>query len=220
MKKIQSLGAALALLGASGVYAVSASTLEIQFTGLDLIYDGGTQVFDAKSPITSSAIETYADELLSVDFIFDGEHAFSLGVEDGIYADVSLSLAAPLTANGGPVGVEANTFQLIFDGLPGLALNFNEAMVSYHDFGVAEFVLGGGSAVMYDPAALVSGNLDSTAVSFSFSLNNLQPFGQGFLAGGTGEIVASDALVETPVPAAAWLFGSALLGLAGLRKRR
>ena len=52
----------------------------------------------------------------------------------------------------------------------------------------------------------------------SFSISEYEAFfGQG---GGLSNYRAySDGLSEVPVPAAAWLFGSALLGLMGLRRR-
>jgi hypothetical protein len=55
-------------------------------------------------------------------------------------------------------------------------------------------------------------------------LITLKIFGQGVFEGGQHGRTTTDLYVaginEVPLPAAAWLFGSALLGLAGLRRRK
>jgi len=55
-------------------------------------------------------------------------------------------------------------------------------------------------------------------------LTTLKIFGQGVFGGGQYGRTTTDLYVaginEVPIPAAAWLFGSALLGLAGLRRRK
>lgn len=63
-------------------------------------------------------------------------------------------------------------------------------------------------------------------ITLGFYLTTLQIFGQGTFSDGKNEYRGSSTnlyvagINEVPIPAAAWLFGSALLGLTGLRRRK
>ena len=66
----------------------------------------------------------------------------------------------------------------------------------------------------------------SGKITLGFYLTTLKVFGTltGWAAdkwcpGTTSELYVAD-INEVPLPAAAWLFGSALFGLAGLRRRK
>ncbi|MDG1819839.1 MAG: VPLPA-CTERM sorting domain-containing protein [Porticoccaceae bacterium] len=63
-------------------------------------------------------------------------------------------------------------------------------------------------------------------ITLGFYLTTLKVFGQGTFSDGQNDYRGSSTdlyvagINEVPIPAAAWLFGSALLGLTGLRRRK
>ncbi|MDH3637233.1 MAG: VPLPA-CTERM sorting domain-containing protein [Gammaproteobacteria bacterium] len=80
-----------------------------------------------------------------------------------------------------------------------------------------------GTAVTFAGGAPTGGLLNLTAFSPSFSAEIPIMFdltAGTFFADGGGLGTASGTFGVVPIPAAAWLFGSALLGLAGLRRRK
>jgi len=92
----------------------------------------------------------------------------------------------------------------------------------------SELRLGGQALITLDRTTIggVSADFESTGDPVAFELihfNNLgstptsQPLGIELLV--DGSFVDPGSLSVVPVPAAVWLFGSALLGLAGLRRR-
>mgnify|MGYP006179332527 CR=1 FL=1 len=63
----------------------------------------------------------------------------------------------------------------------------------------------------------------SDKITLGFYLTTLKVFGQGAFDDQEGRTTADlyvAGINEVPIPAAAWLFGSALLGLTGLRRRK
>lgn len=85
-----------------------------------------------------------------------------------------------------------------------------------HDF---EFVYasGGGTDLTLDFPALVITGLDLSA---GFSLTGTADFDIGDNQDGSRVMYQAKVGTVVPIPAAAWLFGSALLGMAGIGYRK
>ena len=201
--------------------AVSAPVLEIQFTGLDLVYAGGTTIEDSGDSVAGLLSPESVDALFSMDFILDGVLVEQFNYADGIFADVELNLAAPLVPDGSLVPIlGGGVFNLYMPDGQALITNTlagTGSAVSWIDNGFVSFVFAGGLSEVLSDSLMPSGLAyeDNLTVEFSFSLNNVEAVGDGFIGSGTGEFVG-----EVPVPAAAWLFGSALMALAGLKRKR
>ncbi len=213
---------ALAILIAIAVpSAASAATLQIQFTGLDLVYDGH-DIFDAGDRLGGNGDPAEADPLIGMDFLLDGVlvgHRSS-----NIYVDMAIIGIENLPVAGGAV---TSSFGGFFDLLTGpagwgLGLTFDTFQAFYTGGGIS--VVGAGTA-----SEIFAQNLPfhleiGSPIVLAFSVNHLQNvttqngFLTGFTANGTGEIVGQATAV--PEPATLLLFGSGLLGLASARRRR
>ena len=191
---------------------VAASTLNIQFTGLDITYDGAT-LTTIGNP----------DSLDSVALKVDGSLAGPVLVAptDNISAD--LSIAVTNIPDTGGVGTFAapGSFDLgLLTG--GLNLSLTQAAVEYLSTGFVDFVFAGAFASI-DSQDLPYGLVIGEPVTLSFSaqvdptsVTSSGGFLTGFTASGTGEVQGA----VVPVPAALWLFGSGLIGLVGIARRK
>ena len=191
---------------------VAASTLNIQFTGLDITYDGAT-LTTIGNP----------DSLDSVALKVDGSLAGPVLVAptDNISAD--LSIAVTNIPDTGGVGTFAapGSFDLgLLTG--GLNLSLTQAAVEYLSTGFVDFVFAGAFASI-DSQDLPYGLVIGEPVTLSFSaqvdptsVTSSGGFLTGFTASGTGEVQGA----VVPVPAALWLFGSGLIGLIGIARRK
>ena len=102
MKKVLAVLAVGALLAAG---SVSANTLQISFTGLNLMYDGGTGViYDAGgSNSTRPGDSSLADALAGMDFFDNGTQIGEFNSADNIYADIYIPGVFGIPAAGGVV---------------------------------------------------------------------------------------------------------------------
>jgi PEP-CTERM motif len=189
-----------------------ADTLEIQYTGLDIIYDGSV-ITDLGNP----------DSLGSVDFLVNGTKVF------GLNAGVDMSLSVPGVSNL-PVGGGAVTSAaggILSLALPDddfLDLQLGAAEVVYVSVSVVQlnFVLAAGSANVLGQLLPIEGELDDIiAISFSTNIDNgtLTDDGSyitGFEANGTGEI--EGALI--PEPSTICMLGFGALSLLLIRRKR
>ncbi len=217
--------AAVALaLCASSSYA---GTLQIQFTGMDLVYDG-TALYDAGANAGGNLDPGEADPLQTVDFIVDGNNVLSLS------DDVSLDVFIPDVNSIPDTGIFTN---ITTPGNPGffdllictsplaaefLSIDLDEVQISYLDAGLFEFTFG--AAISDDlaqnlPLGLQIG--DPVTVSFSAavvhsSLTTAGGFVTGFLANGTGQISGE----VIPEPTSAMLMAVAGLVALPLARRR
>jgi hypothetical protein len=100
MKKVLAILAVGAMLAA---VPVSANTLQISFTGLNLMYDGGTGViYDAGgSNSTRPGNSSMADALAGMDFFDNGTQIGHFDGTDNIYADIYIPGVFGIPAAGG-----------------------------------------------------------------------------------------------------------------------
>jgi len=212
------VAAAVLMLGLPGqVGKASASTIEIQFTGLDMIYDGST-ITDAGG----SSDPAGADSLDTVTYMVDGS-ALGTDLAD-IQVDVELGPIVGVPVTGGTVstGPDSGGFELLIPSI-GLDLDLNEVSLTYTPFGHSDLVFAGSLATVSQqnlPFGLTIG--DPVTVSFSAridpsSISHDGTHITGFSASGTGEV--SGQLAPAPEPSSLALLATGALGLL-LRIRR
>ena len=223
----------LALILGSAAHA-SASSLQIQFTGLDLHYDG-TNLFDAQFPNTvGNGDPAQSDALSSMSFYLDGTQVGPLLSTD-IFADIYLAdvLNIPVgggvlnsLGNGGAFGIDL----LTQNALPGwgLALDINTMQFFYTGSKIAVSVSGLAThlseqtlpfGLQFDPSQPI------TIVVASADLTNVTTAGgylTGFDAAGTGNIAGTENFNPIPEPSALASMMAALIGffLVGRRGGR
>ena len=135
-------------------------------------------------------------------FSYDDNDITGVGVEN-IDANASLTLNFTIF---GQSFTEADDVARISFGAP--VLQFNDGALVFLDFYVSELTDGVSDNVV---------SIDQVGVlNFGFDIrgNSLTPIAGGFETG----IFVNDVVV--PVPAAFWLFGSGLIGLIGIARRK
>ena len=205
----------------SSSFAAQSASLEIQFTGLDLIYNGST-IYDAGSINGGTGDPADADALLTMDFLVDGSSVGSLTTN--IFADVGIDSVTDISTAGETVTSGSGFFDLLTSSSNpgwGLELDFSSASIAYIVGGGIEIAIFGASVANTGNQDLPFGLVMGDTVTFTFSSTNFTTESDGsnltgFTASATGN--ATGSLV--PVPAAIWLFGSGLLGLVGMARRK
>jgi hypothetical protein len=189
--------AAVALMGGSATVA-RAGLIEIQVSGLDLVYNG-TDIYDAGNILGGIGDPAESDPLISMSFLVDGNLVGTL--TSNIFADVYIKDVFNIPVGGGFVmtGPQGNSFG--FDLLSsnnnpgfGLALNLDRMQVFYS--GSTVFIAGGGVASSLAnqnlPFGLVIDGSQPISIAFSSSaMSNVTSAGgflTGFRSSGTGNV--------------------------------
>lgn len=203
-----------------------AAQIDIQFTGLDLVYDG-TNLYDAGGAAGGDGLPATADPLLGMSFLKDGVLVGSLTTD--IFADILVEGVTNIPVGAGFVVSSGNGNDFGFDLLTslagfGLALDIDTVSVFYLGNEIA--ITGGGVATQVFAQALPFGLVidEGETVSFSFSSANLSSvsssggFLTGFSASGTGNVHGT-LVVPEPSTMAFGLMGVATVVAARLRRR-
>jgi hypothetical protein len=206
---------------------LSAATIEIGFTGMDLVYDGSA-IYDAGSTAGGFADPADADPLATVDFFVDGVPvvSYSTNVSADVYIpDVTPIPVGPGVTNITTPGTTAGYFDVLLGTSP-LASQFmlvdlDEVSITYLDvLGLVQFSFGAAVSDVFAqnlPNGLVMG--DPVTVTFSAqvvpgTLTNNGVNVTGFDLFGTGSIQGP----AVPEPGACLLAAMGLV--AGLARRR
>ncbi len=209
-----------------GATSSSAALLEINFTGMNLRYDG-TAIYDAgNSNTTASSNPAQADPLITVDFLVDGSLVNTITTNSFIDLYIPDVVNIPSTPN--------TVFNITTVGNPGffdllfgspiatefLALDLNEVTIFYNDVaGIVQFTLGAAVAQIDTqnlPFGLQIG--EPVAVTFSANIQSRTSAG-GFITSfttGSGSGNVEGPLVPEPATCGFMI----LAGLAVLGYRR
>jgi hypothetical protein len=212
---------AAALLTIAASAPAAAATLRLEFTDLDVKFDGNSLV-DAKNELAGEMDPDEADALATLDFFLDNVKIGSLN--SNIWADLAIFGIDPIAAAGGS---SANAFGGTLDILTGEDQGFA------FDLSNIQFFLFNGGAILSGTATaeLFAQILTPFNVAFDpnqpidvlFALGPLQNktssggFLTGFDAEGTGSITGDGAIV--PEPTSMLLLGTGLLAAAAARRR-
>ncbi len=212
------------------VSVAKAGTLEIQFTGLNLDYDG-TNIFDAGTHNTVGIGDpAQSDPLGSMNFYLDGT---LVGVQNtNVFADIYIKDVLNIPASGGSIvysGGNGGAFGvdlLTNNTIPGwgAALNIDTMQFFYTGSQIAISVSGFATDLF---AQSLPFNLEFdqsqpiTIVMSSANLTGVTSAGgflTGFHAAGTGNVAGTGYLVPEPASVALAAFG--IVALLVIRRRK
>jgi hypothetical protein len=209
-----------------------AGTLEIQFSGLNLDYNG-TSIFDsAAHNIIGVGDPAQSDPLNTMTFLLDGVQVGTT-LTTGIFSDIYLANVLNIPVGGGVVtsGGNGDSFgvDLLTQNLTpgfGLALNVDTMQLFYTGSKIAISVSGVASSLFtqslpfsleYDPTQPI------TIVVSSANLTNVTSAGgflTGFNAAGTGNLAGTGNVVPEPSSIVLAAFGFTGLAAWGWRRRK
>lgn len=204
------MGVAIAVLAAGS--AANADIIEIQFTGLNLIYDG-TDITDDSAG---------ADELTSVVITEGGVPTAGSPIGTDISIDLEIPDVPSISVLGDSVvSATGGSLSLSLPGGDFLDLDLSEVTVTYVDGGFAQFAFGGSIAAIAGqslPEGLILGA--PTSVSFSSTLDSSTDDGVSllsFTALGSGEI--EGAAIPEPGTAVLGVMFGLMTAAVGMRAR-
>jgi hypothetical protein len=154
------------------------------------------------SHVNAATVLTATDG--DVNFLFSPINGYDLYMfDDDAFGSIE-NLLVPLPSVVGIAGPQTDSI-----GTYHLASNINGSLRL--DGASPDFVVGitndGGATWIMDSNPVFYGN--GNAVSLSFVLDQ-----------GAGQVLVVDVIQSVPVPATVWLFGSGLIGLVGIARRR
>jgi hypothetical protein len=215
------------ILALCGIVAApaSGSVLEVQFSGMDLVYNG-TDLFDTgASNVVGTGTFAQADPLLTMSFLVDGVQQGTT-LNTNIAIDTFIKGLSGIPAAGGSVVTSGNGNAFGLDLLTktttpgwGLALNIDKFSFFYSGNKVAIATSGQSTALWsqalpfglaFDPSQPISIVLSSANLTNVTTANGLVT---GFRAAGTGNI--SGTLLPEPTT----MLLLALSGMALVRRR-
>ena len=197
-----------------GYTKAPASTIEIQFSGLDMVYDG-SNIYDA-----GGYNQGDVDPLTTVTYLVDG--SLSGTQVANIDVDFRFGPIIGVPTTGGTVNTGSDPsgfFDLLVPGI-GLTLDLGDVSVTYLPLGFADLVFVGSLAAVSGqslPYGLIIG--DDVSVSFSAQINTISDDGTyitDFTASGTGEVSGP----QVPEPSTLALLCMGALGLLACARRR
>ncbi|MGL4514031.1 MAG: hypothetical protein ACRCT8_13150 [Lacipirellulaceae bacterium] len=198
--------------------AASASKIIIQFTGLDITYDGAT-IRDTGSP---------SDPLSSVVITNDGADVAGSPFTTGAAIDVTIPGVVNIPTAGGSSesgavsSLSGGSLKLALPGGGYLNLTLDSVMVNYLNLGQVQFAFGATVAGVDGqqlPAGLELGSPATLSFSATIGLQTSSSNGRvsTFRATGSGEIVGDQ--IPEPTTAGLGLLGL-MLGTMGLLRYR
>ncbi len=206
--------------------SAQASILEIQFSGMNMTYNGSNLFDSGASNTLGLGIRAQADPLETMHFLVDGVQVGSVLTSD-IAADLYIAGLANIPAGGGLVTTAGNGNAFGVDLLTkasdpawGLGMQINQLNFAYTGFKIAIFVAGQSTAIgtqslpyglAFDPSQPISMALSSANLS---NVTTSGGFVTGFQSSGTGNI--SGTLLPEPVTMVLMAAG----GLGVLLRRR
>lgn len=218
---IKTIPIAAALAIALTAITAHAAEMTIEFTGLNLSYDG-SDITDAEDAAGGGGDPALSDELTSMVFSVDGSVVGTLTSD--IYADIAIPSVAIPSAPGVSSSAGGGIFDLLTSSSTpgfGLALDLASFDITYTGFSIAVFGNGVATEAAQDlPFGLALAPGDTVTVSFSTQIDTIvegPDFVESFTSSGTGEVSAE----AVPEPSSLFVTFLGLLGLSmvGLRYR-